>query len=90
MLGSATILSICKWTTFTSGPPPLGEKGSYDFTTVSMSVGKRFFSKMAHIFWKKSHFGDNAQKHPKNRVFLILQENAVHWCVDFLGLNHAQ
>ena len=29
-------------------PPPLGEKGSYDFTTVCMSVDKRIFSKTAH------------------------------------------
>ena len=26
------------------------------------------------IFWKKSHFGDNAQKYPQNNVFWILQK----------------
>ena len=35
------------------GPPPLGEKGSDDFTTVRMSVGKRVFSKKVdRIFLK--------------------------------------
>ena len=33
------------------------------------------------IFGKKSHFGDNAEKHPQNRVFGILQKK-VYWCVD--------
>ena len=89
-------------------PPPLGEKGSYDFTTVSMSVGKGVFSETSHtifvklllklgylkdknwrsqIFGKKSHFGDNAQKHSKNRVFWIWQKKG-HWYVDFWGLDH--
>ena len=78
------------------GLPPLDEKGSYDFTTVSMSVGKRIFFKTAHRiflklfmklgclkgkqlaepdFFEKSHFGDNAQKYPENRVYWILQIN---------------
>ena len=43
------------------GPPPLGEKRPYDFTTVSMSVcqfvsmsvGKRVFSKTAHRVFLK-------------------------------------
>ena len=30
------------------GPPPLGEKAFYDFTNVSISVGKRVFSKTSH------------------------------------------
>ena len=30
------------------GPTPVEENGSYDFTTVSRSVGKPFFSKMDH------------------------------------------
>ena len=42
------------------GPPSLGEKGSYDFTTVSnsvdqfvcLSISNTFSSEMAHrIFW---------------------------------------
>ena len=33
--------------------PPLGEKGPYDFTTVSMSVGKHVFSKTAHMIFLK-------------------------------------
>ena len=37
------------------GPPPLGEKGSYDFTTVSMSVGKHVFSNTAQDFSEASH-----------------------------------
>ena len=62
----------------------LGERGSYDLTSVSMSVGKHVFPKIAHriflklhmklgylkdeklierVFEKKSHIGDNAQKH---------------------------
>ena len=40
------------------------------------------------IFGKKSHFGNNAPKHPQNRIFWILQK-IVHWCGDFLGLNYA-
>ena len=38
---------------YTTGPPPLGEKGSCDFTTVSMSVGKRFFSKTVYRIFLK-------------------------------------
>ena len=35
------------------GPLPLYEKGSYDFTTVSMSVGKHVLSKMARRIFPK-------------------------------------
>ena len=35
------------------GPPPLGEKGFCNFTTVSMSVGKRIFSKMPRRIFLK-------------------------------------
>ena len=35
------------------GSPSLGKKGSYDFTTVSMSVGKRVFSKTAQRIFLK-------------------------------------
>ena len=43
------MLSFC----FFFGLPPLGEKGPYDITSVSMSVGKRVSSKMAlRIFLK--------------------------------------
>ena len=34
----------------------------------------------SQIFGEKSHFGDNAQKHPKNRVFWILQKNSLLIC----------
>ena len=40
--GLKMLISVCCWT------PPLGEKVSYDFTIVSMSVGKRVFSKTPH------------------------------------------
>ena len=38
---------------FFIGPPPLGEKGFYDFMAVSMSLGKRVFSKVAHRIFLK-------------------------------------
>ena len=73
------------------GLSPLSEKGYCNITSVSMSVGKRVSSKMAHRIFlkllmklvcfkskklmelyflrKKSHFRDNAQKHPKRGFF---------------------
>ena len=36
------------------GPSALGEKGSYDFTNVSRSVGKHVFPKTAHRISLKS------------------------------------
>ena len=33
------------------GPPPLGEKVSYDFTIVSMSVGNAFSPKRLIVFF---------------------------------------
>ena len=44
--------NYANFTTFFE-PPPFGEKGSSDFTTVSMSVGKRFFSKTVHKIFLK-------------------------------------
>ena len=50
-------LIYCKFATFIYpyfvGPPSLGKKRSYDFTTVSMSVGKGVFSKTAHTIFLK-------------------------------------
>ena len=43
------------------GPSTLDEKGSYDFLTVSMSVGKRVFSKMACTVFLKKCFVINLQ-----------------------------
>ena len=45
--GLKMLISVCCWT------PPLGEKVSYDFTIVSMSVGKRVFTKTAHWIFLK-------------------------------------
>ena len=67
-------------------PPPLGVKGSDDFTTVRMSVGKRVFSKTVdRIFLKLlMKFGCLKGKKltkldfwGKNLIFRIMPKNAL-------------
>ena len=66
------------------GSRPLGKKESYYFTNVSMSVGKCFFSKMAHRIFSETSHGirvpsgwktDGARFFGKNFIWMIMLKN---------------
>ena len=40
-------------------------------------------------FWEKISFWEHCPKLPENRDFWILRKKICHWCIDFIGLNHA-
>ena len=61
------------------GPLPLGEKVSYDFTTVSLSVGKCVFSKIAHRIF----MGIIPANTSKIWFFWFCKKN--NWCLYFFG-----
>ena len=64
----------CK-TIFFFGHPPLGEKGSYNFTTVSMLLGKHVFSKMAHRIFLKRFMKLGSQIFGENLILGIMPKN---------------
>ena len=68
-------LSLCHYVSMAEGKGVFSKTAHRIFLKLRMKLGCHRGKKLTESdFWEGTHFGDNAQKHPQNRVSWILQK----------------